>query len=133
MYIPFSIAASCNRIPTIDGHLETVYLETEEEIELIEVKEVFKNYHGLPQELKLPTAPEDPIILREEKDRPQTRLDRMAGSVPGMSITLGRIRPGLDRKSLQFIVLGHNTIRGAAGCAILLAELLVKKGWIGGG
>ena len=129
----FAVAASCNRIPTIDGHLETVYLEAEEEIDLEEIKEALRGYRGVPKELKLPTAPDNPIILREEDDRPQTRLDRMAGSVPGMSVTIGRLRPGVDRKSLQFAVLGHNTIRGAAGCAILLAELLVAKGWIGGG
>ena len=126
----FSVAASCNRVPTLDGHLETVYLEAEEEVDLEEVREALRGFRGLPQELGLPTAPENPIILREERDRPQTRLDRMAGSVPGMSVTVGRLRPGIDERSLQFVLLGHNTIRGAAGCAILLAELLRAQGWI---
>ena len=127
---PIAVAASCNRIPVIDGHLETVYLEAEEDIDLEEAKEAFKGFRGMARELKLPTAPDNPVILREEEDRPQTRLDRMAGSVPGMSVTVGRVRSGLDRRSIQFAVLGHNTIRGAAGATILLAELLAAKNWI---
>ena len=127
---PIAVAASCNRVPVIDGHLETVYIEAEEDIDLEEAKEAFKGFRGMAQELKLPTAPDNPVILREEEDRPQTRLDRMAGSVPGMSVTVGRVRSGVDAKSMQFAVLGHNTIRGAAGATILLAELLAAKNWI---
>ena len=130
---PIAVAASCNRVPTVDGHLEAVYLEAEGDIDLEAVKEVFRGFRGFrgaAQELKLPTAPDAPVILREEDDRPQTRLDRMAGSVPGMSVTVGRLRPGVNKRSLQFAVLGHNTIRGAAGGTILLAELLVARHWI---
>jgi len=127
---PIAVAASCNRVPTVDGHLEAVYLEAEEDVNLEDIKEVFRGFRGAAQELKLPTAPDAPVILREEDDRPQTRLDRMAGSVPGMSVTVGRLRPGVDSRSLQFAVLGHNTIRGAAGGTILLAELLVARHWI---
>ncbi len=70
------------------------------------------------------------LIRGREEDRPQTRLDRMAGSVPGMSVSVGRVRHGVDERSLRFVVLGHNTIRGAAGGAISLAELLSAEGWI---
>lgn len=129
---PLAVAASCNRVPTIDGHLEAVYLEAEEDLDLEEAKEALRGFRGVAQELRLPTAPDAPVILREEADRPQTRLDRMAGSVPGMSVTVGRVRRGGDSRSLQFTVLGHNTIRGAAGGAILLAELLVAQRWIQG-
>lgn len=127
---PFAIAASCNRVPVYDGHLESVYIEAEKEIDLDEVKDAFRKYEGKAYELGLPTAPNDPVILREERDRPQTRLDRMAGSIPGMSVTVGRLRHSTDPNSIQFSVLGHNTIRGAAGGAILVAELLASKGWI---
>ncbi len=127
---PFAVAASCNRVPVVDGHLEAVYIEAEEKINLDEVREAFRGFRGRAQELRLPTSPEDPIILREEEDRPQTRLDRMAGSVPGMSVSVGRVRHGVDERSLRFVVLGHNTIRGAAGGAISLAELLSAEGWM---
>jgi len=127
---PFVVAASCNRVPVVDGHLEAVYLEIKEKVDLDEVKEAFKSFKGKAQELGLPTSPMVPVILREEQDRPQTRLDRMAGSVAGMSVSVGRVRHGIDKRSLQFVALGHNTIRGAAGGAISLAELLSAEGWI---
>jgi aspartate-semialdehyde dehydrogenase len=126
----FAITASCNRVPVLDGHLEAIYLETGSKVDLEEVKEAFRQFKGRAQELKLPTSPNYPIILREEEDRPQTRLDRLAGSVPGMSISVGRVRHGVDYNSLRFVALGHNTIRGAAGGAISLAELLMVEGWI---
>ena len=126
----FSVAASCNRVPTVDGHLETIYIEAEEKIDLEDVREAFRNFKGEVHGLNLPTSPADPVILREEEDRPQTRLDSMAGSVPGMSVSVGRVRHGIDDRALQFVVLGHNTIRGAAGCAITLAELLVAMGYL---
>ena len=83
-----------------------------------------KGFKALPQELKLPTAPENPIIVKEEPERPQPRLDRMSGN--GMSVTVGRVRedPIFD---VKYTVMGHNTIRGAAGASILNAELIYKK------
>jgi aspartate-semialdehyde dehydrogenase len=126
----FDIAASCNRVPSIDGHLEAVYIEAEHEIDIEEVKDGYRSFKGETEGLNLPTLPVDPIILREEDNRPQTRLDRLAGSVPGMSVSVGRVRHGIDKRSLQFVCLGHNTIRGAAGGAISLAELLAVKNWI---
>jgi len=83
-----------------------------------------RDFTGEPQRLRLPTAPEKPIIVREEQDRPQPRLDRDA--LGGMAVTVGRVRkdPILD---VKFVALGHNTIRGAAGASVLNAELLVNK------
>lgn len=125
------IAAMCHRVPTIDGHMESVYIETEKKITPEDAAEVLRSFKGLPQELKLPTAPESPIIVREEPDRPQTRLDRYAGSVPGMSVVVGRIRKGMDDHSLRYTLLSHNTIRGAAGNTILTVEMFYKEGWLG--
>jgi aspartate-semialdehyde dehydrogenase len=116
------IYCSCNRVAVIDGHLESVYLETEKV--LAEPDKVLESFRGAPQELKLPSAPKYPIILRKENDRPQPRLDRMEGK--GMSTVVGRVRQS-GRKILQYHLLTHNTIRGAAGGALLTAELLVKK------
>jgi aspartate-semialdehyde dehydrogenase len=119
----FRVSASCNRVPVIDGHTESIFVETKKKCSIDEVKKVMKNFRGLPQKLKLPTAPENPIIVKEEEDRPQPRLDRYSQN--GMAVTVGRIRedPILDFK---YTVLGHNTIRGAAGNSVLSAELLVK-------
>ncbi|MCX8189075.1 MAG: aspartate-semialdehyde dehydrogenase [Nitrososphaeria archaeon] len=124
------VAASCNRVPVIDGHLESVYIETEKKVNVEEAKSILRDFKGVPQELKLPSAPEKPILVREENDRPQPRRDRDSGSVPGMSVVVGRVRKGLDEYSLQFTVLSHNTIRGAAGNAILTAELLYRMEYI---
>ncbi len=123
--VPASIEvfSSCNRVAVLDGHLESVYLETNELMS--DPKKVLESFMGAPQKLKLPSAPEKPIIVREEKDRPQPRLDRMAGN--GMSTVVGRLRQGNNKRALQYHLLSHNTIRGAAGGAILTAELLVSK------
>ncbi|MEM2330362.1 MAG: Asd/ArgC dimerization domain-containing protein, partial [Candidatus Jordarchaeales archaeon] len=120
-------------VPVLDGHTESVFLVTESEVDVEEVKEVFRKFRGEPQKLKLPSAPEQPIIVRDEIDRPQPRLDRMAGSVPGMSVNVGRIRRGSEPNSLAFTVLSHNTIRGAAGAAILNAELMMAYNMVRGG
>jgi aspartate-semialdehyde dehydrogenase len=117
--------ASCNRVPTIDGHLESVYIETKERVDIDRVKDALVSFRGKPQEQKLPMAPAQPIIVREEEDRPQPRLDRLAGSVPGMGVTVGRIRRGAEANSLWLHVLSHNTIRGGSGSSILLGELIV--------
>jgi aspartate-semialdehyde dehydrogenase len=90
-----------------------------------EVKETLASYKALPQELHLPSAPEWPIIVRDEVDRPQPRLDRDAGK--GMSVTIGRVQED-NVLDYRFVALSHNTIRGAAGAAILNAELLIASG-----
>lgn len=130
-HVRFPIEASCARVPTIDGHLEAVYVETEKEFQLDEVIEVFKKFRGEPQKLNLPTAPREPIIVTDIEDRPQPRLDVYAGTVPGMSIVVGRIRRGESKNVLKYFVLSHNRIRGAAGTAVLTAELLTIKGYVG--
>lgn len=123
-----SISAMCHRVATTDGHMESAYIETEDELDLEEVKGSFENFTSIPQKLRLPSAPKKPIIVSARPDRPQVKLDRYAGSVPGMSVVVGRIRHGLDKKSLRVTFLSHNTIRGAAGSTILAAELMQRKG-----
>jgi len=125
--IPMGI--SCNRVPVIDGHTETLYLEFDERVDVGDVIAALEKFRSEPQELKLPTAPDQPIIVSKELDRPQPRLDRMAGSVPGMSVVVGRVRHGIDDKSIQLTLLSHNTVRGAAGTAILTSELMERKGY----
>lgn len=116
------VYCSCNRVAVIDGHLESVYLETKEDIR--DPEKVLSSFKGVPQKLKLPSAPDKPIVLRTEPDRPQPRLDRMEGN--GMSTVVGRVRQS-GTKVLQYHLLTHNTIRGAAGGALLTAELLCKQ------
>lgn len=122
------VSAQCNRVNVIDGHLAAMRVKLAQTASLDQVREALRSFRSLPQELKLHSAPASPIIVRDEVDRPQPRLDRDAGN--GMSITVGRIAPDkvLD---YRFVALGHNTIRGAAGAAILNAELLVARGYLG--
>ena len=120
-----TISASCHRVNVKDGHLEAVYVGLEQKPTIEEVKEAFRNFVGEPQRLKLPTAPERSIIVKEEIDRPQPRFDRDAGK--GMSVVVGRIRED-PIMTVKYLCLGHNTIRGAAGAGILSAELMVRKG-----
>ena len=119
-----TISASCNRVDVKDGHLEAAYVDLEQKPSVEEVKEAFRSFVGEPQRLKLPTAPEKPITVREETDRPQPRLDRDAGD--GMSVVVGRIRSD-PIMTVKYLCLGHNTIRGAAGAGILSAELMAAR------
>jgi aspartate-semialdehyde dehydrogenase len=124
----FKVSASCHRVPTIDGHMEAVFVDTKKEAEPNAVAEAMENFVGEPQKLNLPSAPEKPVIVMKEKDRPQTRLDRMEGN--GMSTVVGRIRKDPVLNGVKFVALGHNTIRGAAGCGVLNAEYLKAKKFI---
>jgi len=124
----FKVSASCHRVPTIDGHMEAVFVDTKKEAEPNAVAEAMENFVGEPQKLNLPSAPEKPVIVTKEKDRPQTRLDRMEGK--GMSTIVGRIRKDPVLNGVKFLALGHNTIRGAAGCGVLNAEYLKVKKFI---
>jgi aspartate-semialdehyde dehydrogenase len=119
------ISAHTNRVFVEDGHIECVSLELETKATPDEVARALARFSSLPQELKLPTAPERPVIVTDERDRPQPRFDRDAGN--GMSAVVGRIRecPVFD---IRLVVLSHNTIRGAAGAAILNAELMSARG-----
>jgi aspartate-semialdehyde dehydrogenase len=122
----FKVSSSCHRVPTIDGHMEAVFVETKREVEPNAVAKAMDDFIGEPQKLNLPSAPPKPVVVMKENDRPQTRLDRMIGK--GMSTVVGRIRKDPVLDGVKFLALGHNTIRGAAGCGILNAEYLkVKK------
>ncbi len=118
------IYATTTRVPVLDGHTEVVYVDTVKDFDVEAVVEAMAKFRGLPQELGLPTAPPQPVVPVAGVDRPQPRLDRMAGR--GMSVVVGRVRR-LGPKKLAFVALGHNTIRGAAGNAVLAAELLIKS------
>jgi aspartate-semialdehyde dehydrogenase len=124
------MGVSCNRVQVIDGHTETLYCEFSKKVDLGEVSKKLESFSAAPQEMRLPTAPEKPIIVVQEKDRPQPRLDRDAGSVPGMSVVVGRLRRGIDERSLLLTLLSHNTVRGAAGTAILTSELMRAEGYL---
>jgi aspartate-semialdehyde dehydrogenase len=124
---PVVVSAQCNRVATREGHLECASIELEYDATPEEIIAAWQNYTSKPQHLKLPSAPQQALIYRSEPDRPQTLLDRDAGH--GMSVTIGRLRrcPIL---SYKFVLLGHNTIRGAAGGSILNAELCASKGLV---
>jgi aspartate-semialdehyde dehydrogenase len=121
------VSAQCNRVNVTDGHMAAVRVKLSQPVSLDQVREALVSFTSLPQELGLHSAPPRPIIVRDELDRPQPRLDRDAGN--GMSVTVGRIAPD-NVLDYRFVALGHNTIRGAAGAAILNAELLVARGYL---
>jgi aspartate-semialdehyde dehydrogenase len=121
------IAAHCNRVPVIDGHTACVSLQfAGKKPSLDQVLKIWKDFTSEPQRLKLPSAPIPAMIYRDEPDRPQPRMDRDAGQ--GMAVTLGRLRP-CPIFDIRFVGLSHNTVRGAAGGAILMAELLKAKNY----
>ncbi len=121
------ISATCTRVPVRDGHMESVSVRLATKATADEMIEAWRSFKGRPQELNLPSAPQHPVLFRDEQDRPQPNRDRMAEN--GMASVVGRLRPCpiLDWK---FVVLGHNTIRGAAGASILNAELALAEGWL---
>ena len=121
------VSAQVNRVPVIDGHTMTVSVELSSKPDAAAVAEAMRAFTGKPQALKLPTAPLPPIDVTEAPDRPQPRLD--AGKGNGMTVTVGRVRP-CPILGTKLIALGHNTVRGAAGAAILNAELMVADGWV---
>lgn len=113
------VSASCHRVPVIDGHTEAIWAGMRDKPTPEEVRKAFLNFD--PRLKELPSEPERPLIVRDEVDRPQPRLDRNMGK--GMSVSVGRIREGI-----RYIAMGHNTIRGAAGASVLNAELLHSIG-----
>jgi aspartate-semialdehyde dehydrogenase len=117
----FGMSAQCNRVPVLDGHTQCVSVELVKKASLDEMREAWNAFRGVPQERGLPSAPAQPVVFRDEIDRPQPRLDVERGG--GMTVFVGRARkcPILDYK---FVALGHNTVRGAAGAALLNAELV---------
>jgi aspartate-semialdehyde dehydrogenase len=118
----FDVAASCNRIPTIDGHLENVWADTEDDLSPSEAEEAMEAYPSLD----LPSSPDQLIEVFDEPDRPQPRLDRTLGD--GMTVSVGGIQE--TTHGLQFNCLAHNTLRGAAGASVLNGELLADTGYI---
>lgn len=122
----YAVSAQCNRVPVFDGHTETLSIKFTNKPSVEDVKRVLNNFRGIPQELNLPFAPEQPVIVFEEADRPQPARDVWKNN--GMSACVGRIRE--DKVAdIKMVVLGHNTVRGAAGAAILNAETLVYLGY----
>lgn len=119
------VSAHCNRVAVADGHTITTSVEFSSNPELAELRAAFSTFRALPQERALPSAPKSPVIYMEQQDRPQPRRD--ASRENGMSVFVGRLRscPVLDYK---FVACGHNTIRGAAGAAVLNAELMFSEG-----
>jgi aspartate-semialdehyde dehydrogenase len=124
---PIRISAHTNRVPTIDGHLMTISLKLRRPATLDEIRSALEAFRGEPQELNLPSAPRQPIHYIDAPDRPQPRLDR--DREQGMSVSVGRLRP-CPLLDVRMVALVHNTIRGAAGAALLNAELLEAKGML---
>jgi aspartate-semialdehyde dehydrogenase len=122
-----ALSAHCNRVAVEDGHTESVSLKLSKPAQAEEIIEAWNEFRCLPQKLKLPTAPEQPVIYESAPDRPQPRLDRDRGN--GMSAVCGRLRP-CNIFDWKFTVLSHNTIRGAAGAAVLNGELLKAQGYL---
>jgi aspartate-semialdehyde dehydrogenase len=124
----FKISAQCNRVAVEDGHTESVSIRLRKKASAGEILEAWRSFTAEPQQLGLPSAPDKPVVYLDAPDRPQPRFDVDRGA--GMTTTVGRLRACkvLDWK---FTVLSHNTIRGAAGAALLNAELLKAKGYLG--
>jgi aspartate-semialdehyde dehydrogenase len=122
---PMTISAQVNRVPTIDGHLMTISLKLRERASIDQLRAVIESFTGEPQALGLPFAPERPLHYIDQPDRPQPRLDR--DREHGMAVSVGRLRP-CPVLDVRMVALVHNTVRGAAGAAILNAELMKAKG-----
>ncbi len=121
-----SITAQCLRVPVSDGHMAAVFASFEKKPTKEQMLEAWKNFSGVPQELQLPSAPKQFLNYFEEDNRPQTKLDRMLEN--GMAVSIGRLRED-TQYDYKFVCLSHNTLRGAAGGAVLMAELLAAKGY----
>jgi aspartate-semialdehyde dehydrogenase len=126
--LPFTVSASCNRVPTIDGHMVTASVELERQATREELLAALAAFSGVPQERRLPSAPKRPIHVMEAPDRPQVRKD--VGLEKGMATTVGRLRE-CSVLQWKFVALSHNVLRGAAGAAVLNAELMKSEGLIG--
>ncbi len=122
-----SITSQCLRVPVTNGHMAAVFASFREKPDPEEIKEIWANWKTPANELDLPSAPKQFIHYFEDPARPQTALDR--GLEGGMAISCGRLRPD-SQYDLKFVCLSHNTLRGAAGGAVEMAELLVKQGWL---
>ncbi|MBR2327909.1 MAG: aspartate-semialdehyde dehydrogenase [Clostridia bacterium] len=122
-----AITAQCIRVPVTNGHLAAVFASFEKKVDLEEAISVIESFKGAPQELELPSAPKQFVHYFREDNRPQINSERNLEK--GMAVSVGRLRPD-SQYDLKFVCLSHNTLRGAAGGAVLLAELLTAKGYI---
>jgi aspartate-semialdehyde dehydrogenase len=125
---PFAMSAQCNRVAVEDGHTESIAIRLKKKATADEIIAAWNNFRPEPQQLRLPNAPAQPIVYMTAPDRPQPRFDCDAGA--GMATSVGRLRK-CNVLDWKFTVLSHNTIRGAAGAAVLNAELLKAKGYFG--
>ena len=125
---PFAMSAQCNRVAVEDGHTESVWIRLKRKATAEEIIAAWSDFHAEPQKLKLPSAPSQPVVYLTAPDRPQPRFDVDLGA--GMATAVGRLRK-CNVLDWKFTVLSHNTIRGAAGAALLNAELLKVKGYLG--
>jgi aspartate-semialdehyde dehydrogenase len=123
----FAVSAHCNRVMVEDGHTETISFSLKHKATIPEIVQAWREYRSLPQERNLPSAPKHPLVVREERDRPQPKFD--LNTENGMATVVGRLR---ECQVLQFkyVALSHNTIRGAAGAALLNAELMKSEGYL---
>lgn len=121
-----AITTQCLRVPVSDGHTAAVFVSFENKPSIEEIKQKWAEFKGIPQELNLPSAPKQFLNYFEENDRPQARLDRNLEN--GMAVSMGRLRED-SQYDYKFVCLSHNTLRGAAGGAVLMAELLAAKGY----
>jgi aspartate-semialdehyde dehydrogenase len=126
-YAQMIVSAQCNRVGVLDGHTECVQIKLKKKISKEEIINVWNNFSGDPQKLNLPFAPVKPIIYLEDEKYPQPKLHRNLGN--GMSVSIGRLRE-CSLFDYKFVVLSHNTVRGAAGGTILIAELMKSKGYL---
>ena len=122
-----SITTQCLRVPVSDGHTAAVFASFEKKPDLDEIKKLWAEFKGEAQRLELPSAPKQFLHYFEENDRPQAKLDRNLEN--GMAVSIGRLRPD-SQYDIKFVCLSHNTLRGAAGGAVLMAELLAAKGYL---
>ena len=121
-----NITTQCLRVAVSDGHTAAVFVSFDKKPSKEEILEAWKNFSGVPQELELPSAPKQFLHYFEEDNRPQAKLDRMLEK--GMAVSIGRLRED-SQYDYKFVCLSHNTLRGAAGGAVLMAELLAAKGY----
>lgn len=126
---PIAVSAQCNRVPVYDGHTETLSVKLNRRAGIEEIKQALRDFRGVPQQLGLPSAPEQPLVLMDEPDRPQPARDIWRNA--GMSTCIGRIRP-CPVFDVKMVILGHNTVRGAAGAAVLNAEVMLRLGYLDG-
>ena len=122
-----SITTQCIRVPVTDGHLAAVFVSFEKKPTIEEIKNAWQSYAGYPQQHQLPSAPAQFLTYFEEENRPQTKLDRDLEK--GMGVSIGRLRED-SQYDYKFVCLSHNTLRGAAGGAVLMAETLASKGYL---